>query len=180
VVTLHPTHLHWVKGDADDPSDLCAHSPVEFRLDGETLVRPENGDWTVSASALYLLRTLTADHTKERPVGDHLFPCCGFNMYEVEGTDDVLIFGCPGGIDFEVIHDGDNVVLREADGRMRRVALAEWRCAVCAFSDTVRAFYEASLPKQPHDEDGANGFRKFMAEWDRRRKAEDGRRSLGG
>jgi hypothetical protein len=77
MITLVPTRLHWIKDDGtDDPCDLCAHSPVQFEIDGNTLVAAEDGDATVGAAAIYLLRTLEQDHTDDNPVGDHLFPCC--------------------------------------------------------------------------------------------------------
>jgi hypothetical protein len=166
---LRPTNLHWIKGDSDDPKDLCAHAGIEFRVGKDTLVSPNDGDWTVSAAALYLLRTLSEPHTKSSPVGDHLFPCCGFAMFDVEGQEDVLICGCPSGIDFQVIREGKEVVLIGPDSGARRLQWSDWRKAVCEFSDAVQSFYAASSPKQPFDEEDAKGFRKFMEEWKRRR-----------
>jgi hypothetical protein len=171
MIILRPMNLHWIDGSADDPADLCAHSGVNFQIDGDTLVR--DGDWTVSAAVLYLLRTLSLPHTKAQPVGDHLFPYCGHSFFEVAGQDDVPITGCNSGIDFEVVEDRDTFLITAEDGRSHRVGILEWRAAVCGFSDTVQAFYVSSSPKVPADEFERQSFRKFLSEWARRRSDAD-------
>jgi hypothetical protein len=178
VVILRPVNLRWIQGGADDPKDLCAHGDVEFRIGNDVLLGEANGkDLTVSAAALYLLRTLSVPHTREAPVGDHLFPCCGFAMYDLPGQEDVVISGCPHGQDFEVGHQvgGQGVVIRAADGREWAVGWPQWRAAVFAFADRVSDFYAACSPKEPADLADAAGFRKFAAEWERRRGDQLGR-----
>jgi len=172
-VTLRPTDLHWLKRGTDDPQDLCAHSPVEFRVAGQSIVEPSDGDWSVNAAALYLLRTLSRPHTKDSPVGDHLFPCCGFTLLDLDGQDDVLIQGCLSGVDVQVARVRDQIALTAQDGRQHVLAFSEWRRAVCTFSDAVRSFYARSQPREPFDEEERKGFRKMMQEWDRRRSLAD-------
>jgi hypothetical protein len=170
-LVLRPVDLHWLDRTNDDPSDLCAHGSLEFRIGGDDLAEGAAGEeWTVSAAALYLLRTLSIPHTKESPVGDHLFPCCGFAMYDVAGEEDVEVCGCPNGLDFQILHsaDGSGVVVRSEDGREWAVAREDWARAVFGFVDTVSTFYAMSPERQPSTED-APGFRKFQAEWARRR-----------
>jgi hypothetical protein len=176
VVILRPANLGLIRGAADDPKDLCAHGDVEFRIGGDTLLDTTGRDLTVSAAALYLLRTLSVPHTREAPVGDHLFPCCGFAMWDIPGGEDVAICGCPNGEDFEVLHEvsGAGVVIRAADGREWKVGWPDWRTAVFAFADRVSEFYAVSSPKEPSGEDAA-GFKKFKAEWERRRGVQLGR-----
>lgn len=169
MVTLEPTRLHWIKDDgADDPRDLCAHSPVRFEVDGVPLVGPDAGDFTVSAAAIYLLRTLERDHVPAAPVGEHLFPCCGHAMYDT-GDDDVTICGCPNGRNVDVVHADDVVRLTLVDGRTFIVPTDEWRRAVHRFADRVREFYERSLPKTPADDTDAAGLARLWIEWNRRR-----------
>ena len=115
-VRLQPMDLHWLERDWKDPRDLCAHSPVDFCVNGKTVVSPRDGDWSVNASAVYLLRTLSSSHTRDSPVGDHLFPCCGFALHDLDGNDDVVIVGCLSGIDVEVTRNDDLVVITQADG----------------------------------------------------------------
>jgi hypothetical protein len=181
-VILRPVNLRWIREAADDPKDLCAHGDIEFRIGNDVLLDPASSkNLTVSAAALYLLRTLSVPHTKAMPVGDQLFPCDGFCMYEVPGEEDVLILGGPpSGEDFEVLHAANcaGVVVRAADGREWKIEWPEWRAAVFAFADRVSDFYVTCSPKQPSDVDAA-GFNKFGAEWERRRGKQFGRTSRG-
>src|SRR5262249_36202136 len=139
-------------------------------IDDATLIKPSDGDWTVSASAVYLLRTLSQPHTKQQPVAEYLFPCCGNGMFDVEGQDDVLIIGCNTGIDFEVVRTGDQTFLTAADGVRCIVTAAAWSMAVCDFADRVQAFYAGSSPKKPEDDADRAGFIKLTNEWARRRQ----------
>jgi hypothetical protein len=175
VMTLQPLRLHWIQGAADDPKDLCALGDVESRIGADVLLDTNGKNLTVSAAALYLLRTLSAPHTKEAPVGDHLFPCCGFAMWDIPNQEDVVVQGCPNGEDFEVVHkvNGSGVVVRSAEGREWLLCWPEWRAAVFGFADRVSEFYAACSPKQPSEDDAA-GFTKFKAEWKRRRGLELG------
>lgn len=171
-VVLRPLGLCWIKGAPDDPADLCAHGHVEFRIGDALLVDPATGpEVTVSAAALYLLRTLSRPHTKAQPVADHLFPCCGFGMFSVAGQEDAVVVGCPNGIDFEVLHvdEETGIVVRTDDGRELRVAWSAWAEAVYQFADLVAEFYARSSPKKPSADD-VSGFRSFAAEWGRRRR----------
>ena len=165
MITLRPTNLHWINGSTDDPADLCAHGGVELEIGSDVLV--QGGNWTLSAAALYLLRTLSRPHTKSEPITEFLFPCCGHGMFDVEGQDDVLILGCNSGVDLEVVRNGNEFLLTAADGRQHRVTAADWTRAVCEFSDAVQAFYAGASPKEPADD--IDGFQKFLSEWSRRR-----------
>jgi hypothetical protein len=172
VVALQPLNLRWVGGAADDPHDHCAHGEVVFSVGGDLLLGPgQHKDLTVSAAALYLLRTLSRPHTRAAPVGDHLFPCCGFALSDLPGEEDVVLCGCPGGEDFEVLHEvsGVGAVIRTPDGRAWRVPWTAWRSAVFAFADEVSDFYACCSPKVPADDEEARALRKFAAEWGRRR-----------
>lgn len=170
-IQLSPVHLRWIHGSDDDPADLCAHGDFEFRIDGDVLSDGSAGrGLTLSAAAMFLLRTLSRSHTKEEPVGDHLFPCCGHAMYDVPDHDEVVIVGCPNGEDFEVDHrEGDSSVLvRAIGGREWSVDRDSWREAVFTFADAVSEFYARSSPKRPTADDAA-GFQAFRSEWERRR-----------
>lgn len=178
-VIVRPVKLSWIKGAADDPADICAHGHVDFRVDRDQLIDPERDmEVTVSAAALYLLRTLDRDHTTQSRAGGQLFPCCGFAMYDDESSPDVLIIGCASGIDVEVRHGPgrDHVTIRASDGREWRIASSSWQSAVFSFADTVSDFFATASPKAPSAED-ERGFRKFVAEWQRRRGRSFGVRS---
>ncbi len=171
-VTLRPVALSWVQGPADDPADLCAHGHVEFRIDDALLVDPMTGpNVTVSAAGLYLLRTLSRSHTKAQPVGDHLFPHCGFAMFSVADQEDVVVTGCVSGVDFEIIHgEQDSALLvRTERGQEFSLPRPAWTEAVHRFADLVAEFYRASAPKRPFDDLERAGFLSFSKEWERRR-----------
>lgn len=169
MIVLRPLNLHWIKGTADDAADLCAHGEVDFRIGADVLFGPTDDGITVSAAALYLMRTLSVSHSAAAPVGDHLFPCCGFAMYDPPDTEDVLIFGCLDGHDVEVLHpDGGHEITIRRGERTWSVDPDHWKTAVFDFADTVAAFYEASSPKEPEPGDEP-GFRRFLSEWQRRR-----------
>jgi len=170
MIILMPREMTWIKGQTDDPNDLCAHGKVQFEINGETLVSVHEGEWTVSAAALYLLRTLEKDHTQESPMFEHVIPCCGFSMYDIEGEENVLIIGCPNGIDFEIRHLDNHVEIKR-DGKETCVVTNDaWNRAVINFSEAVNQFYKSSSPKTPHDEEATKGFNKFRAEWQKRHK----------
>ena len=167
MITLKAETKTWLGTSDDCPSDLCAHGTVRFSVDGMTVVTPDD-EWTISAAAIYLLRTLKNNHTPETPVGEHLFPCCGFTMYDMDGDDDVLIMGCLNGIDCSVLHRGESVDITTLAGETRSVSRTEWENAVLHFSADVRSFYDGSADKTPYDDVQRKGFAKMMSEWERR------------
>lgn len=172
MIILKPQGLRWLTKPADDPQDLCAHGKVTFEIDGTSLITPEDGEWTVSAAALYLLRTLDNNFAQEpffvADESEQIFPCCGFEMYDVEGEDDVLILGCPNGINLQIAHDGKKVEIKAEEKNPIFVSYADWRDAVVKFSEIVRAFYASSSTKQAVELDLQQGFNKFLSEWERR------------
>lgn len=170
-ITLCPVGMSWIKGAADDPSDLCVHGRVDFRIAQDVLIDPATcPEVSPSAAALFLMRTLARAHTKAAPVGDQLFPCCGHAMWDLEGREDVELQGCGMGLDFEVSYAkaGEPVQVRAADGRAWRVTWSEWQAAVFRFADQIAAFYARCSPKLISN-DELRHFGKFTAEWERRR-----------
>lgn len=173
MITLQPLNMCWITESDEHAADLCVHGDVEFRVDGEVLIEPnEARNLTVSAAALFLLRTLTGSHTREARLCDQLFPCCGHAMWDIDGECDVLIQGCDCGPDFEILRqaNGAEVVIRTHDGRAWPVKSEEWQVAVFAFADAVSQFYSRSPRRKPCDVDKP-GFAKFLSEWERRRGA---------
>jgi hypothetical protein len=168
VLLLH--NLHWL-GHAPAQTDLCAHGEVTIQIGTQQLATPADGDWCVSAGAIYLFRTLMADHTDGHPVGEHLIPHCGHSMYSQTDSDDVLIMGCSNGVTWEVQHQHDHVLVRTAEGAEERLTAQHWQQTVLAFADAVAQFYAVSLPKVPADAYEAAGYAAFQAEWQRRRQA---------
>ncbi len=169
MLSIIPHNLHWLSEPFE--KDLCAHGGITVSLDDQVLVDQAAEDWSLSAAALMLLRTISRDHASDERVGEHLVPCCGHAMYTQDGSADVLIVECNNGVDWEVRHQDGVVELRFENGTEVTVSTREWRGAVLEFADAIAAFYDASAAKQPADELEAEGFEAFRVEWARRREA---------
>lgn len=96
------TNYKWICDNPDDPQDLCSHGHVTLRYGNRILVED---DVTTSASALMLMRSLENDHALNPKGSIQLLPCCGHTMWSQEGSDNVLLLGCPSGID--LLRKGD-------------------------------------------------------------------------
>ncbi|MBT2559381.1 hypothetical protein J7E24_16450 [Hymenobacter sp. ISL-91] len=167
---LRLLNIGWLE-NMEEEQDLCAHGQVLARI-GNTVVSDASGSsWTVSATALFLLRTLTLNHTPAAPVGDQLLPCCGFAMWpnpdDISG--DVLVFGCPNGVDWSVENTAGGVILTPPEGAQVVITSQEYQHTVLQFVDEVHAFYQTSKPKElPTDPEDAAGYAAFWREWHRR------------
>lgn len=168
MVEITATSLHWLS-DTEPESDLCAHGRVQLTVLGDRICT--EGEFCVSAAALYLLRTLESDHTQSHPVAEHLLPCCGHAMHAAPGDRDVTIIGCPNGVNWFVEHNEDaTVTLSLAGASTYTIPDEQWVSAVCAFSDVVSRFYDDSASKKPFDSYAAIGYTTFRREWSRRRR----------
>ena len=172
MLLLRATQLNWINGQADDPTDQCAHGRLELTTDGKAIYRTGDEDITVSASCLYLLRTIEDDHTPESSVaeGNWLFPCCGFSLFPDQGRYKVCCMGCNTGTDVFVKHIGSDVVLA-CDGHEVRTSKAEWKSAVLALVEQVESFYAECTPKVEMDNDlDLEGWGLFWEEWAARKR----------
>jgi len=154
----------WVNGDADDPRDLCLHGEATAVIGNECFAYR----CTVSATALYLLKTLTQDHLIWED--NQMLPCCGFFLIANDELSEVTISGCPNGVDWSVIHEGESVRLITENGKETIVAMEDYRREVFRFADKIEAYYQSCSPKiVPQDEFDRNGYTAFWNEWHRRR-----------
>jgi len=173
IVILRMVDPCWMDMDSGGIADQCAHGRVLFEVDGSQFVRPEDGEWAMSAAGLYLLRTLEDSHSEDSSVaeGNLLFPCCGHAVFPSdESRYGLVIIGCPGGVHVEVERDRAEIRLRGRDGIEATVAAVEWKRAVEQFADDILVFYAESPPKnEPPDGEDAAGWRLFWEEWQRRR-----------
>ncbi len=155
----------WICGPEDDPDDLCLHGHVTVQI-GDTILED---DGTVSATALYLLKTLTEDKVMDRN-DIQMIPCCGFFLIANQDLSQVCISGCDNGTDWSTIHEGDRVRLILPSGQEETVELSEYREEVFRFADKIEAYYLSCKPKNiPKDEFDRNGWTAFWNEWHRRR-----------
>ena len=157
--------LCWIDGSKDDPKDLCLHGNAKAVI-GE---RTYEFHATVSATALYLLKTVTEDHVIGKD--NQMLPCCGHFMVPDKDLQNVTIAGCPEGIDWSVIHENGGIKLIAEDGYECEIDPEEYKAEAFAFADMIESFYAQCSPKEF---DRGDKFRKdcftaFWNEWRRRR-----------
>jgi len=163
MISIKPTRLHWIDDDGrDDPSDLCAHSPIELIVNGETIISPSDGDWAVNASTTILLRSLYKDHISGKDE-EHVFPCCGHGMF-LDDQNKLIITGCPEGVDFDILHKKEEVELKFSDNSFR-IPFDDWKNAVLEFAIVVLNFYNYSSKKEIDDKYDKEAYEKMRAEW---------------
>lgn len=157
--------LHWIK-DVDDPTDLCAHGRVFVKIGNEIISDKKSLDITVSASALYLMRTLKINYKKD-DFASQLLPCCGHFIIADDDNDFVNICGCPSGIDWTIIHTYDNRIKHISDsGQEAIIGKEQYKKIVLDFADQVENFYKTSIPKTiPTDDFDKKGYLTFWKEW---------------
>ncbi|MCM1186288.1 MAG: hypothetical protein NC251_06650 [Lachnoclostridium sp.] len=162
---IDATQLCWIDGSADDVNDLCLHGQAVAYIGNERLEFYA----TVSATALYLLKTLAEDHIIYED--NQMLPCCGHFYIPDEDLQNVTIGGCTQGIDWTVKHSGSDVILILENGTEVTVPLEEYRQEVYKFADKIEAYYKQCSPKYLADEYERDTYTAFWNEWHRRRNA---------
>ncbi len=157
--------LHWLVDDAPQV-DLCAHGHVRVRIGSDIVADASSLDVTVSATALYLLRSLTTDFIPHQQASQ-LLPCCGHYWFLEENNPLVLLMGCANGIDWSIIHTPNQHVRHVAEsGQEAIIPFAVYQQLVLNFADQVEQFYASSQPKiLPVDEDDRRAYLAYWAEW---------------
>lgn len=156
--------LHWIN-NVDEQIDLCAHGHVFVTIGNEIICNEKSLDITVSATALYLLRSLK-DNYKKDDYGSQLLPCCGFYTI-LDQTGKVVILGCPNGIDWTITHKTENIIEHISEsGYVARIEMQKYKKMVFDFVDSVKQFYENSKPKIiPTDEFERGSYLELWEEW---------------
>jgi len=164
--------IHWLK-NIDERNDLCAHGFLYLKIGDEIVSNKETGNWTLSSTALSLLRSIDSDYTK----GDYanqLLPCCGHFFIADENEQTVIIQGCETGIDWKIIHvDANKIKHVLENGKEITIDKEIYKQIVFDFADKVEQFYIESEPKNiPEDEFDRKGYLTFWKEWKRLREKE--------
>lgn len=99
------TEQGWINDDPESATyDLCSHGAIRLVIGGQVIAAGDpKDDYTISTSALALLRTLESDHSPEQPVASHLILHCGM----------LGMSSCPIGIDWSVSHKDERVQLHD-------------------------------------------------------------------
>lgn len=120
--------------------------------------------WFVSAAALRFMRSVLFNHFMGED--QHMIPCCGHFIVSSDDNQSVEIFGCCNGIDFDVLHEGENIVLRTIDSKTYCCSFYEYRDIALAFADKVERFFSDSPDRiVPEEEPDKSGFVAFKNEW---------------
>ena len=137
-----------------------------IRIATEELATKESGSWTLSATGLYLLRSLEQD-CEIGQFSNQLVPCCGhFMVPDEKGGNDVLIMGCPNGIDWKIRHSNGAVIFESEKGAEGRLLFTEYKSLVFNFISEIEDFYGDPTDKIiPDEEFDRSGFYQFCAEW---------------
>ena len=156
--------MYWLYDKDDGIHDLCLHGHTTVQIGMESF----SFDATISATALYLLKSLTNDHIAGKEI--QMLPCCGHCIYADETGEDVFIIGCDQGIDWTVRHRGNIVEFITESGTKTYLPLEIYQKRVYQFADRIEAFYQRCpvkmLPTDPLDQEG---YIVFWKEWHRRR-----------
>ena len=150
--------LCWLNGQPEE-TDLCAHGIVRITVDENVL----EGEVSMSASALHLLRSVKRDHEPDEMA--KLFPTDGF-CWTPDDVGSIYLGGCPnGGFDGCVTHEGDSVRIALENLPEVCVPLADYRAEVFRFADTVEGLFRRSKPKIVTDELDKLWYPLFWQEW---------------
>ena len=164
VFKIRADQFEWINGAKDDPRDLCLHGRVTAQF-GDTILEDHG---TVSATALYLLKTLTEDKLMQ-PYDIQMIPCCGYFLIANSDLTEVQISGCDTGTNWSTVHEGDSVRFILPTGQEEVVSRREYQYEVLDFAKSVKRYYDACTPKEiPEDEFDRNGYIAFWNEWHRR------------
>lgn len=167
MIELRVENLHFL-GDTEEVrrQDYCVHGNVIFKLDDDIIECGE--EWCVSASAIRFMRSVLNNHFSGAE--EHMIPCCGHFMIPAEDGKTVQIIGCNNGVDFDVIHEEENVRIR-TENKEYLYSLKEYIDVVITYAEQIEEFMLKSPERIFTDDFDRAGFAAFRTEWNDLRKA---------
>lgn len=160
MIDLRAVNLHFKNHSR---SDLCLHGDVLFKIGDVVISNLEDNEWCVSVYALRFLRTLDCNHLCGEE--EHMIPCCGHFMIPSEDKKKVTVIGCKNGVDFDVIHEKDGIIIKCMDGRHVCCLYDEYKAAVILFAKQIDKYMKESPARIPEDTFSAEGFDAFKNEF---------------
>ncbi len=79
-----------------------------------------------------------------------------------EDNKSITIVGCNNGIDFDVVHSGESVIIKTIDNREYKVPFKDYKNAVLFFAKQITDFYESNHPRKFDDDFHKEGYESFM------------------
>ena len=160
---LYATDLHFMGDDLKTQNyDYCVHGKLVCKIEGCNISN-DDSDWCVSASAYRFLHSLFENHFLGAE--EQMIPCCGHFLVPSQDKTSVKIIGCSNGIDFDVIHEDYNVIIRMQDGITYTVPFEDYKVAVLSYAKQIEVFYHQNPPRRFEDKFDQDGFSAFCNEW---------------
>lgn len=164
------TEQGWISGQPDSVrEDLRSHGDIRLVIGGRVIAPGDgHGDYTISTSALTLLRTLDADYSA-RGTDNQMILCCGM----------ILMTSCPIGIYWSVSRAGGRVRLadaalceeigsvREFPGLSVDLAEDEYRRRIVAFAQEAKEPF-TGIEKVIDEDWERDTYGKFWREYNAR------------
>lgn len=157
----------WIDDDPNNDSDLCSHGQVYLRMNFQEILTELDGYWTVSTSALLLLRTLFQDYDLNDESA--LILCCG----------QLMMASCPISVGWRVIHRdkklfidrirkspttnvSDTIEFPEASIELE---LREYAAPILKCAEDVVDFFQESKKRKLIDAYDKKEYEKFWEEF---------------
>jgi hypothetical protein len=164
------TKQGWITEDEESARiDLCSHGNLRLVIGGSVILPGDDEhEFTISTSALALLRTLDSDHVRPSPEAE-LILHCGM----------LLMLSCPIGVDWTVRHGDGRVRLSDVvrvdtigdetpfPGLDAELSEDDYRACIVAFAKRARHFFDGVEKKIDPDDIDAELYPAFWEEYDR-------------
>jgi hypothetical protein len=161
----------WITDEPESVrNDLCSHGDIRLVIGGRVIASGDGrGDYTISTSALALLRTLDRDYSSDPAADNQLILHCGT----------LLMTSCPIGIYWSVTHVGGRVRLtnpalceeigsiRDFPGLSVDLAEAVYRRQIVAFAQKAKQPF-VGIEKVFHEDWEHDLYEEFWREYDAR------------
>lgn len=170
IFILEIISMNWLTEDEPE-IDLCAHGQVKVQINDEVICGEMNDEgWNLRASAIHLLRTLDRNHKFNNSFGDKLLPFDGHHVDHLDHEEEVHIQGSPVGIDWNVTHVNDYVIIESENGNHAKLHFNKYKNIILEYTDKIEKFYKDSKPKIiPGDDYDRIGNEKLWQEWHTKR-----------
>ena len=165
------TEQGWISDQPDSVrDDLCSHGDIRLVIGGRVIAPGDGqGGYTISTSALTLLRTLDVDYSSSPGTDNQMILCCGM----------ILMTSCPIGVYWSVSHAAGRVRLadvafceeigsvREFPGLSVDLAEDEYRRRIVAFAHEAKQPF-AGIEKVIDEDWERDMYREFWREYNAR------------
>jgi hypothetical protein len=158
----------WLK-ECDPEMDLCSHGRISLII-GDTRIADEGEELGISESALAMLRTIDSNHSADKPVAQQMI---------FHGCGNILMMGCPIGIDWSITHLDDDTVqignivwypetnkskAKWYSGLTVKMSATEYRDQVCRFACQAKELFHG-ITKRPAEDFDKQQHEDFWNEY---------------